>query len=69
MGAANNLLAGDFPTPRSSRSNTCFTRGVTVLVRFLIGLFIPLPSSVPRRCMGLWFLLDDATGWPDEAPS
>lgn len=64
---ANNLLAGDFPTPRSSRSSTCFTRGVTVLVRFLTGLFIPSPGSMPRRCgcMGLGCLLDDATG--DEA--
>lgn len=57
MEAVNNRLAGDFPTPRSSRSSTCFTRGVTVLVRFLIGLFVHSPSSPsPSRS-----LLDDAT--------
>lgn len=57
MEAENNRLAGDFPTPRSSRSSTCFTRGVTVLVRFLIGLFVHSPSSPsPSRS-----LLDDAT--------
>lgn len=59
MQVANNRLAGDFPTPRSSRSSTCFTPGVTVLVRFLIGLFVESPSS-PNR-WGWPSLLDDAT--------